>query len=539
MSKLSIFYTSDQHAFWLEGNKPGSSNLVDTASYMKELSSQQVCESLLIDLGDFIQGSSFASYCHEVLGRGEVFARMMNDMNYDYQIIGNHEFNFGLEYQQEVLKQINAQVLAANIINKETRTPFYGKAYDVIERAGMRIGIIGLTTHYIPHWELEEHYPGIAFLDAFETAKKYVKELRPLVDLLIVAYHGGVERDLVTGLATEEETGENQGYKMFEELPEVDIVLTGHQHRRICHQEANRLIMQPGYGGECVGHIEVEFTHETGLKVYGRLLEVPREDQVIVSHGCPNKTYIAGRQATQTLIAPELNNAKEWLDEILGYATIEHPLVDSFHARLKGHPYLEFLNYLMLKRTSANFAGQALLNDAFNDFKGAITRKTLMRVYPYQNKIALVSMTGTEIWSLVEHNLKYFDWNESEELQVNPSYIEPKQQHYNFDIYSGISIYCDLRQPVGNRIYRLVDESTGKDIDLLQSYTMAATHYRAMGGGNHPGYGVTKIIDLTDIDMRDLIQWGLLNLTTEEWQRINMSYQHLWCEQASLHKIYI
>ena len=74
----------------------------------------------------------------------------------------------------------------------------------------------------------------------------------------------------------------------------------------------------------------------------------------------------------------------------------------------------------------------------------------------------------------------------------------------------------------------MLDESSQKEIDLLKNYTIAATHYRAMGGGNHPGYGVDKIIDLMDIDMRDLIRWGLNHLTPEEWKHINTHYRHLW-----------
>src|SRR5699024_661343 len=144
---------------------------------------------------------------------GRVIARAMNVIGYDYQLIGNHEFNFGQNYRDQIIQDLNADLLVSNIIDDATGKPFLGKPYDIIEREGIKIGIVGVTTSYIPNWELPAHYEGIRFEDAFESAKYNVEIVRDQVDVVILAYHGGFERDLVTKEPLEELTKENQRYE--------------------------------------------------------------------------------------------------------------------------------------------------------------------------------------------------------------------------------------------------------------------------------------------------------------------------------------
>ncbi|MBW3216875.1 hypothetical protein KZC64_25295, partial [Salmonella enterica subsp. enterica serovar Javiana] len=121
---------------------------------------------------------------------------------------------------------------------------------------------LGVTTHYITNWEQPHHIKDLQFEDALETTKKWVSYIRKheKPDLLVVAYHGGVERDLQTGVPTEVLTGENQGYAMCHEIEDIDILLTGHQHREIAHTMANGVtILQTGCNGNSVGKVKITF----------------------------------------------------------------------------------------------------------------------------------------------------------------------------------------------------------------------------------------------------------------------------------------
>lgn len=82
---------------------------------------------------------------------------------------------------------------------------------------------MGITTQYIPHWEPKENVAGLKFASAYDKIKHYAKILRPQVDVLAVMYHGGFESDPETGKATEPHRGENEGYKILDEIPEVDV----------------------------------------------------------------------------------------------------------------------------------------------------------------------------------------------------------------------------------------------------------------------------------------------------------------------------
>ncbi|MBG9980800.1 bifunctional metallophosphatase/5'-nucleotidase [Facklamia sp. DSM 111018] len=511
MKKIRLLVTSDTHAQWHQHPEDLNYSLKDTANLLKKLQKECSLPTLQFDLGDFIQGSAMATYTSQIEHSAEVYARAMNDLHYNYQIIGNHEFNFGLPYQASALDKLQANILCANILDTKTRQPFIGKAYDLIELAGIKVGIVGLTTHYIPNWELPQHYQGLEFIDAFESAKFYVKLLRPKVDLLIVAYHGGFERDLSTGEPLEVLTGENQAYQMITQLPEIDILLTGHQHRLICQPFKNSFVLQPGYGGEVVGEVVVDFETRLNVSYKGRLCSFREEAEEI----------------ELSSVEPEYSKSKKWLNEILGYAPIQMMSEDSHQARIIGHPFVEHINYLMLKYTNCDFAGISLLNDHFVEFQGPISREKLLTIYPFYNQIAIVELTGEEIYAVMEHNMAYFIEDEHRAIQVNPNYLFPKTKHYNYDLYSGFLCKVKLSENIGNRVVEIIDEQTQKPLILNQNYRLAVTQYRAVGGGDYQAFTPDKILTITDMDVASLIEKGLDELSNLEWHHINSKYMHL------------
>ena len=137
-------------------------------------------------------------------------------------------------------------LLNANILDETTQQPFVGQPYKIFERQGVKIGVIGLTTQYIPHWEQPAHIQGLTFADPVMVAQKCIAEIRSQVDVLILAYHGGFAEDLQTGKPLERYFG-NQGYQLLQ-LAGVDALVTGHQHREIAevvhgYQQLSRAIV--------------------------------------------------------------------------------------------------------------------------------------------------------------------------------------------------------------------------------------------------------------------------------------------------------
>src|SRR5699024_7747961 len=143
--------------------------------------------------------------------------KLLNQLNYDAGVIGNHEFNYGQDVLMKAVNEANYPWLSTNIVNKETNELYFGKPYIVKSLSNcLRIGMLRLTTKYITNWAKEDHIKGMQFDDPDQSAEKWLKVLKEeeKVDVVVVAYHGGFERDLDTGEPSEVLTGENQGYQL-------------------------------------------------------------------------------------------------------------------------------------------------------------------------------------------------------------------------------------------------------------------------------------------------------------------------------------
>ncbi|MGO1492675.1 MAG: bifunctional metallophosphatase/5'-nucleotidase [Ruoffia tabacinasalis] len=510
---IRLIVTSDTHGHWLNQPDNPKASLFNTATCIENLKAKEADVTLTIDLGDFIQGSSFATYLSQERQDGRVIARAMNVIGYDYQLIGNHEFNFGQDYRDQIIEDLNADLLVSNIIDDATGKPFLGKPYDIIERDGIKIGIVGVTTSYIPNWELPAHYEGLRFEDAFESAKYYVEIVRDQVDVVILAYHGGFERDLVTKEPLEELTKENQGSEMLAGIEGVDVLLTGHQHRELNQQVGQTYVIQPGYAGEIVAEVEIELTDNQEVSGINGTLH--------------NTSQCEVNQAVKAVMEPEITDGNNWLNTVLGVAPLEQVTTSPIDARLNGHPFIELLNQIQFDETGADFSSVALVNDAFVNFHGEITNEILLKSYPFYNLIAKVNVTGNDLYEVMEFNLQYLEVNAQGNIQVNPEYVEPKPRHYNFDVYSGMTTTVDMTQPVGHRVTSIVDNRTGEKLDKNATYSVALSQYRAVGGGDFKWYGKEKIESISNIDIATLMKDALSTYSQEKWDYINSNYQHL------------
>ena len=222
--------------------------------------------NLLLDSGDTIEGSPVEAlvFSSAIPDRGDPIIRAMNLVGYDAMAIGNHEFNFGRERLEKSRREARFPFLCANIVGEDGKPAF--APYLVKKVAGLRVGILGLTTKNIPFWEPPAHIAGLEFLDTVVTAKRYVPILRgkERCDAVIVITHQGFERDL--GTAKENgSSSENQAYAIATEVAGIDLLLTGHTHTVI---EPRRLgqtwISQPGRFGNTVTRFDLTFERSGG-----------------------------------------------------------------------------------------------------------------------------------------------------------------------------------------------------------------------------------------------------------------------------------
>ncbi|HBU83945.1 MAG TPA: bifunctional metallophosphatase/5'-nucleotidase [Paenibacillus sp.] len=484
-------------------------------------------ELLLVDNGDLLQGSPLASYAASFVSDHEVhpFINVLNELGYDAAVMGNHEFNYGQQLLRKAVEESHFPWLSANIVmehqddtimnhlnegkhDEETRPvapsgagiPAFGPPYLIKTlSSGVKIALLGATTHYIPNWEHPKNIEGLHFLDALETIRAWVGYIREheQPDLLVVSYHGGFESDLETGEPTERLTGENQAYAICRDIEGIDVLLTGHQHRQLTADIHGVTVIQPGFSGNGVGHVSVQLEQ--------------------LANG---KWWIAGKQARLLLLdensdvqpdaavmklTDELEEkAQAWLDQPIGEVAGDLSITDPAALRLAAHPFIAFVHQVQMEATGAQISNTALLSEEARGFGSLITVRDVLSNFIYPNTLTVLELRGQDIRDALEQTARYFEVEASGEVIVNPAYMQPKPQHYNYDMWEGIEYELDISKPVGSRVVKL--EREGIPVAMDATYSVVMNSYRAAGGGDYAMYPGKKVLHEGATDMAALVE---------------------------------
>ncbi|MBM7618040.1 2',3'-cyclic-nucleotide 2'-phosphodiesterase/3'-nucleotidase [Weissella uvarum] len=493
--QVTILSTSDVHGYFQADDfqRPNVNKhlgLSRAATVIEQIKDQNIPDNVVITIenGDFIQGSPLTSYItRQPFSKSGLYAKLADDVGYDVRVLGNHEFNYGRDYLERLFEN-DATLLNANIIDQVSKQLFVGQPYRIITQNGLRIGIIGLTTDYIPHWETEDHIKNLVFLDPVETAKTYIQKLRPTVDVLILAYHGGFAQDLSTGKPIELPTGENQGYQLLH-LPGVDALVTGHQHRELAQVVDGVPTTQPGYRANQIGKIDLQLDAMHQIK-HGQATLIATgdfaEQQEIVVHS--RAVYTATNQ---------------WLANPIGHVGENMKITDHFAARLHHHPFLELVNQVQMDAGNTTIANTALFNNEMQGLPDAVTQRDIMTNYIYPNTLVVERLSGADIKEALEVNACYFIVEPNGKLVVNPHYLNPKVQHYNYDVWSGIDYKFDFSQPMGQRLVTVMYQ--GQPLEDGVFYEVAMNNYRATGAGGFSSFSTQKIVREIQVETADLI----------------------------------
>ncbi|MBH0168900.1 bifunctional metallophosphatase/5'-nucleotidase [Fictibacillus sp. 18YEL24] len=517
---IHIYVTSDIHGYVLPltyaNNEKADIGLAKMAALIKENMSNHL-NTFLIDNGDLIQGTPL-TYYHAKTEQSDVnpMVHVLNELNYDAAIIGNHEFNYGLPYLYKTIEESKFPWLSANIVHQGTEKPVFGQPYVIKTfECGIKVALLGLTTQYVPNWENPDHIKGLSFLDAVETAKKWVPYLRSKSDVMIVSYHGGFERDLRTGKPTESLTKENQAYQLCMEVEGIDVLLTGHQHRLLEGEVNFVTIIMPGTQGTEIGYVEIKVHGEgDSWKVKNK-----RAKLISVSEYKPDQQVL-------DLIQPYESETQKWLDQALGQVDGDMTITDPMLTRLSDHPFIEFINKVQMEAAGVDISSTALFDDHSKGFSKHITMRDIVSNYVYPNTLKVIEITGRDMKDALERSASYFSVNEEGDPIINPAFSIPKPQHYNYDMWEGIDYVIDLSKPIGHRIVTLMYK--GKPIENDSFYEVVMNNYRAGGGGDYPMFKGKRVVKDIPIDMSELMANYILKRGT-----IQATCDHNWRVEIS------
>lgn len=482
--EIVLYHTTDLHGYVYPTNYVSEQNLglLKIGSYM--LADQKNYDGVLkVDCGDLIQGSPLTHYLSKQNHSHNVILDALAALDYDAYVLGNHEFNYGFDYLYNAYRNVNDKIVNANIDGLAMET----KPYQIFDFDGFKIGIIGLTTAFIPNWEQPENIDGIDFIDPVAAYAKYEAELKAQTDFIIVAYHGGFEKSVDTSMVpTEKLTKENQGSELLETFDSIDMMLTGHQHRSFMSRIGDIVCSQPLNNGQNFGKIVIDTQTR---QVRAELVETSSIVEPI-------------NPELEAIFTTESEKLAVYLDQKIG--TFAEPLLvtDIFQARVEGHPFVNFLHQVQREMSGADLSATSLFDGTIG-FDTTVTIRDVIVNYPYPNTLVVLRITGEAVKEAIEKAASYYVINEDGKLDVAIEFIEPKKQHYNYDMFGGLNYEIDVTQPVGARVTLFTSDNQPFDFD--RTYTIAMNNYRASNTAIYSAYENAEIAKTINLDIGEVI----------------------------------
>lgn len=475
LRKIVIIATSDVHGnLWGYRYEDGLDTVNDgldrVAAYVRELR-ESGTEVLLIDNGDIFQGNMLTDdvYNKRPDERHPV-AAALNAMGYAALTLGNHEFNFGLGLIERIRQELSFPVLAANVWDTEGR-PF-AEPYVILEQHGIRIAVIGLTNPNVPRWDGGK-VEGLRFGHMAETAQAIAASLRAerKADLIVISAHAGMVAEF------DEEGGSDAAGRIAELVPEADVLLVGHMHITVNQRIGNTVIGGPRDRGREVVRFDLTLELEGGQpKVVSREVTV-----VDMSGWEPDpelRSMVAGaHEETLRFIAEGGGGSSiEGEGGILGYAAADFQPEEAAGlpaGRVQDTAVITLIQRAMLEASGADVAATSLFNDNADLKQGPLTYADVYRIYPFDNVLYVVTVTGKELKAYMEASASHFRQWQPGDTNIS---ADPEVPSYLYDMFAGVNYQIDLSQPAGRRIIHLAYRGRPlADTDELQ---LAVNNYR-------------------------------------------------------------
>jgi 2',3'-cyclic-nucleotide 2'-phosphodiesterase/3'-nucleotidase len=509
---VTVLATTDLHGnifpYDYFTGRPAERGLAKVATLIRE-QRRETPDALLIDCGDTIQGAPLEGvYQHYVrtgkLPLGLRFAgapletdpmmAAMSRLKYDAMVVGNHEYNFGLKNLELARGAAGFPWISANteVPRSGALKPF--APYVVKTVNGVKVAVIGITTPAVPSWEKPENYKGLRFADGVEAVDKALAELRARhkPDVVLVAAHAGLDRDLRSGEVRTGETGfENMIYQIATRVKGIDAVIFGHTHQQLAqHMLGDVLLHQPKNWGLSLGRVDIQLSRESKgpwrvTAKTGRLLPVTDKvaaDEEILAIGRPY------HELTERYLDTPVAESPEAMDGSLSRVS-DTPLVDAIHT-------------VQLHYSKADVSLTSMFNPRVRFPKGPITVRQVAALYIYDNELYVVEGNGKMLREALENAARFYLSCADAACSAGPL-VNSKVIGYNYDMAQGVEYEIDLTRAAGDRIRNL--RYRGKPLEDAQPLRIAVNNYRAGGSAGYGMFRNARVLWKSGEEIRNLI----------------------------------
>lgn len=400
---------------------------------------------ILVEVGDSIQDNSidlFALTLEEA--KNHPIPKVLNYMKYDVFVPGNHEFNFGMPVLNEILNDIKAKKLAANLYYKDGKR--YLQPTTIIQKDGVKIGIIGLTTPMSAKFEEDTgNLKDYKYVSIIEETKKQVKNLKAKkVDAIVAVAHIGIENE-----NNIPETGLRD---LANAVPEIDAIVAGHMHQDVKSETINGvLITEPHRYGTVLSEIDLKFDVNDKTKKVKLLGKTATTT--------PVKNLEADKKVEE-IYKPYHERLREIANEKIGETENDMVPQGKIHgvsiSFAKDTGMSSFITDVEKYYSKADVVSFAYDYENVKLDKGDIKRKDIAYNYRYAGgDVSVYEMTGKQLKDYMEWAADYFDTIQKGDTNYRYNDVRGKSKYVTFDIFGGVSYKIDLRNQKGNKIVDL------------------------------------------------------------------------------------
>ena len=446
---IKILGTSDIHGRvvpWSYGadveDKSGS--YAQIATYVKDVRKNNK-NVVLVDVGDAIQDNQVDVFAKDKkYYKDHPIPKVLNEMNYDIFVLGNHEFNFGMKALDEILKDIKAKKLTANFYHKKNDKR-YIDATTIIEKDGVKLGIIGLSTPMSAKFEEDTgNLKDMKFTSPTEEARTQVEKLKAKgVDAIIAVTHMGIENE-----NNIPDTGMRD---VINAVDGIDVVIAGHMHKDVPSETIkNTLITEPHRYGTVVS--EVDLTFDINDKKEVKL--VKKESKTV-----PVKALEADKKIAE-IYKPYHEKLRELNNVVIGQTENEMVPQETKHgvsaAFSKDTGLSSFINDVEQHYSGADVVTFSFDHQKARMDKGDIKKKDIIFNYRYAGgDVTVYEMTGKQLKEYMEWSANYFDTIQPGDTEYRYNAERKKSKYVTYDIFGGVNYKIDLRNPQGSKIVDL------------------------------------------------------------------------------------